>query len=61
MVVWFAWMTLRAESKFAKLERDLVWLKGVLKGVHSSAVNMRRASIDEYVEVNDRIDNFEKN
>jgi hypothetical protein len=60
ILAWFAWITLRAEHKFARLERDIVWLKWVLKGVHSSAVNMRRSSIDEYVELNDRVENFEK-
>jgi hypothetical protein len=56
----FAWITLRAEHKFARLERDIVWLKWMLKGIHGSAVNMRKSSIDEYVELNDRIENFEK-
>jgi hypothetical protein len=58
MVVWFAWILLSAASRFARFERDIVWLKQVLRGLHSSAVNMRRTSIDEYMELNDRIDNF---
>lgn len=59
IATWFAWMTLRANDRSAKLERDLAWLKWVLKGLHSSAVNMRRSSIDEYVELGERIDDIE--
>lgn len=58
MVLWFAWIALSAANMFARLQRDISWLKQVLQGVHSSAVSMRRASIDEYAELNDRIDNL---
>lgn len=57
-VIWFVWTMLRAESKIARLERDVLWLKHVLRGVHNAAVNMRKNSVDEYVELNDRIDNL---
>ncbi len=60
MVLWFAWITLSAANMFARLKRDISWLKHVLQGVHSSAVNMRRAAIDEYTELNDRIDNSKR-
>ncbi len=60
MVTLLAWIAFLAASKLARLNRDISWLKQMLKGVHSSAVNMRSASIDEYVELNDRIDNVKK-
>jgi hypothetical protein len=58
MVLWLSWITLSAANMFARLKRDILWLKDVLQGVHSSAVSMRNASIDEYTELNDRIDNL---